>query len=409
MKKKIMSILLVLAMVAALAACGSSKKESTEAEKSTTAAAKEEKKEETKAEKNEEKTDGDSPVKIALYAPITGNNAQYGLTYQKTIQALTEKINAEGGINGREVVVDVYDDKADQKEALNIANLIVSDPDVVAVVGSQTSSPTLAAAPIFEEAGLPMISPNASHKDITMVGEHIFSMNCLAEFEGGQSANQMAADGYKNVAIIYSNDDNGVYNNEKWQEIAKAAGLNVVAAENFVPGSTSDFTPLLSKIKAAGAEAIYLCTSYSDNAMIATQMQQLEMSDVATYTSSTSYNEAFLEAAAGAAEGMYVSNFFYDGSTDETFVELEKLIKEKTDITLMSVYVANSYDAFMLLVDAIKEVGTDGDDIAKWLAEVKDWPGACGPVTFDETRHPAKQLYWFQIKDGKFEFVGQQY
>ncbi len=407
MKKKIISTVLAAAMVLSLAACSStSATTSADTSAKTEAQAEEASTDETAAAAEE---NADTPIKIALYAPITGNNAQYGLTYQKTIQALAEKINEEGGVNGREVVVDVYDDKADQKEALNIANLIVSDPDVVGVVGSQTSSPTLAAAPIFEKAGIPMISPNASHGDITPVGKHIFSISCLADFEGGQSAAKMAIDGLQKVAILYSNDDNGVYNNEVWQKIAKENGLDVVAAESFVPGATSDFTPQLSKIKAAGAEGVFLNCGYSDGVLILTQMRQLEMDDVAAYAGSTNYNEAFLEAVGDNAEGFNVCNFFYDGSTDETYLNLEKLIKEKTDISLMSVYVTNSYDAFMLLIDAIREVGTDGDAMADWIGSVQDWPGACGPVTFDETRHPQKHLFWFKVKDGQYVFDSQQY
>ena len=141
--KKVLSIILALVIVLSLAGCGSEEPEEKETEDAGQT---------TEAAENNENEEG--PIKIALYAPITGNNAQYGLTYQKTIEALAEQINSEGGINGRELIVDVYDDKADQKEALNIANLIVSDPEVVGVVGSQTSSPTLAAAPIFEEAGI---------------------------------------------------------------------------------------------------------------------------------------------------------------------------------------------------------------------------------------------------------------
>ena len=123
---------------------------------------------ETTKSNAEENSEG--AIKIALYAPLTGNNAQYGLTYQATINALCEQVNSEGGINGREVVVEVFDDKNDPKEALNVANLIVSDPEIVAVIGSQSSSPTLAAAPVFEEAGIPMITPQASHADITANG-----------------------------------------------------------------------------------------------------------------------------------------------------------------------------------------------------------------------------------------------
>ena len=401
--KRIIALFLAVVLLLSLVGCATTTTETAPAAKESDAAPT------VETESSKQNNSGEATtIKIALYAPITGNNAQYGLAYQKTIQALCQKINEDGGIDGRDVVVDVYDDKADQKEALNIANLIVSDPEVVAVVGSQTSSPTLAAAPIFEKAGLPMITPNASHMDITPIGKHIFSISCLSDFEGGQTALKMAEDGFKKVAIIYSNDDNGVYNNEIWQRLSKESNLDVVATENFIPGSTTDFTPLLSKIKVAGAEAMFINGSYSDVAMIATQMKQLEM-NVIIYCCSPSYNEAFLDTVGEAGNGIRVCNFFYDGTKDETFLNLESLIKEKTDISLMSVYVTNAYDAFMLLIDAIRAVGTDGDAIADWIANVKDWPGACGPVTFDETRHPQKHLDWFEVKDGAYEFIGPQY
>ncbi len=363
-------------------------------------------KDETKASAAETK-DSSKPIKIALYAPLTGNNAQYGLTYQATINALCEKVNEEGGINGREVVVEVFDDKNDQKEALNVANLIVSDPEIVAVIGSQTSSPTLAAAPVFEEAGIPMITPQASHVDITPTGEHIFSMSCLATFEGGVIAQRMIEDGYKKVAAIYANDDYGLNIMERWKSDITAANIEIVDTEEYIAGQTSDFTPLLSKIKEAGAEALYIVPSYADAAMICTQMEQLDMGNVQKYACSMCYTDSFFEAAGEAAEGTKVCNFIYPETTDETFLALKELLKEKTSMENIDVYATNSYDAFMLLVDAMKEVGTDGDAIAKWLAEVKDWPGACGPVSFDETRHPDKQLFWFQVEGGQFKYLDQ--
>ncbi|MCD2493227.1 ABC transporter substrate-binding protein [Lacrimispora sp. NSJ-141] len=383
----------VIMMISALAGCGEKKEETSSGDAGTS--------EGTEAAGNAEGT-----VKIALYGPLTGNNAQYGLTYQATLNALCEKVNSEGGINGRNVEVVVYDDKNDPKEALNVANLIVSDPEVVAVIGSQTSSPTLAAAPVFEEAGIPMITPQASHVDITPTGDHIFSISCLATFEGGVIAQRMIADGYKKVAAIYANDDYGLNIIERWKTDVTEAGLEIVDVEEYISGQTSDFTPLLSKIKEAGAEAVYIVPSYADTAMICTQMGQLDM-DIQKYACSMCYTDAFLEAAGEASEGTKVCNFIYPETTDETFIALKKLLNEKTDMENIDVYATNSHDAFMLLVDAMKEVGTDGDAIVKWLSNVKDWPGACGPITFDETRHPEKQLFWFQVEDGAFTYIGQ--
>ncbi|MCI8274076.1 MAG: ABC transporter substrate-binding protein [Lachnospiraceae bacterium] len=390
-------------LVSVVAGCGGEGKTETKAE--TKAETKSAAEDGTQADAGGESSS--DPIKIALYGPLTGNNAQYGLTYQATVNALCEKVNAEGGINGRDVAVEVFDDKNDPKEALNVANLIVSDPEIVAVIGSQTSSPTLAAAPVFEEAGLPMITPQASHVDITPTGEHIFGIASLAPFEGGVIAQRMVDDGYKKVAAIYANDDYGLNIIERWKSDVTDAGLEIVDMEEYISGQTSDFTPLLSKIKEAGAEALYIEPSYADAAMICTQMEQLEMGSVQKYACSMCYTDSFLEAAGEAAEGMKVCNFLYPETTDETFLALKKLLEEKTEMDNIDVYATNSHDAFMLLVDAMKEVGTGGDAIAGWLADVKDWPGACGPITFDETRHPDKQLFWFQVEDGKFNYLGQ--
>ena len=83
--------------------------------------------------------DGDT-YKIAVIAPLTGDAAQYGMTYQNTLDILTDKVNAEGGVNGKQVEVTYFDDKKDAKEALNIANKIVADGSYIGVVGSQTWS-----------------------------------------------------------------------------------------------------------------------------------------------------------------------------------------------------------------------------------------------------------------------------
>lgn len=381
----------LILIVSAVAGCGS--KSGDPSKGGTTAAA-------------DSGQDSEKPVKIALYGPLTGNNAQYGLTYQATLNALCEKVNEEGGINGREVKIEVFDDKNDQKEALNVANLIVSDPEIVAVIGSQTSSPTLAAAPVFEEAGIPMITPQASHVDITATGEHIFSLSCVADFEGSVIAKKMVEDGYSKVAAIYANDDYGLAIIDAWESIITEADIEIVDVEEYIAGQTSDFTPLLSKIKEAGAEALYIVPSYADAAMICTQMEQLDMGNIQKYVCSMCYTDSFFDAAGEAAEGTKICNFIYPETTDETFVALKELLKEKTSMENIDVYATNSHDAFMLLVDAIKEVGTDGDAIAQWLAEVKDWPGACGPVTFDETRRPQKELFWFQVENGAFKYIG---
>lgn len=343
--------------------------------------------------------------KIALYAPLTGNNAQYGLTYKATCEIYRDKVNAAGGINGHQIELVVYDDKNDQKEALTIANKIVSDPSIVAVIGSQTSSPTMQAATVFAETGIPMISPQASHANLTPMGENIFSLSCLAAFEGGAVADMMIDGGHSKVAVIYGNDDYGLNIVERWTKDITDAGIKVVDSEMYIPGQTTDFTPLISKIKASGAEALYIEPSYADASMILTQMKQLDCQFQA-YGCSMLYVDSFLDAAGDAAEGLIICNFFDPNNTDPVFVELKNAFSEKTGKEV-DVYATHSRDAFMLFCDAIAAVGTDPMAITDWLTNVKNWPGACGPITFDETRHPDRVLFRFKVVNGQFVSIGQ--
>lgn len=390
--KKLIALLMVLVMALGVAACKPQESAADSAATTDTANA---------AASDVAATDAPlEPYVFALYAPMTGDNAQYGTTYEATINIYLDKLNAEGGINGHPVELLVYDDKNDPKEALNIANLIVSNPDVIGVIGSQTSSCGLAAAPVFQEEGVPMITPQGSHPDITLVGNYIFRMSCLATFEGGVIANMMIDDGCKNVAVIYANDDYGVKVVDYWTNVVKEAGANVVASETFVSGQTKDFTPLLSKIKAAGADAIYIEPGYSDSAMILAQMSQLDCA-FQPYGSSMLYKAEFLEVAGESAEGLILCNFTLPNNTEANYVFISEAYKAATG-NLADVYVTNSYDCIALLCDAVKAVGTDGAAMADWLANVKDWQGASGVINFDENRNPAKELYRFRVENGEF-------
>ena len=402
--KKLLALLLVLVMVWSLAAC-SSDTASTDAADTGSSDASDASDAGDTGDAADTPADAPESYKIALYGPMTGNNAQYGETYRAVCELLVEQINGEGGINGVPVELEIFDDKNDPREALNVANLIVSDPDIVAVVGSQTSSPTLAAAPVFAEAGIPMLTPQGSHADITTTGENIFSLCCLATFEGGVVADMMLEDGYKNLAVIYANDDYGVNIVEQWTNDVEAAGATVVAAETYVSGQTTDFTPLLSKIKAAGADAIYIEPSHSDAAMILAQMKQLDC-DFQPYGCSMLYTQAFLDIAMENAEGLRLCNFINPDSTDPTYLAISEAYEAATG-NLTDVYVTNVYDCFMLACDALEAVGSDSAAMTEWIAGVQEWPGACGPITFDETRHPVRQLYRFEVQDGQFVYTGE--
>ena len=195
----------------------------------------------------------------------------------RSLEILKDKVNQAGGINGKLVEFDYYDDKKDAKEALNVANKIVADGGYIGVVGSQTSSCSMAAAPIFQEEKLIMISPQASNPAYTLSGDFCFSMQLSSTYEADLTA-KMIVDtyGYKKIAIIYSNDDWGVGVYDAFKESVVNYGGEVVDAETYISGQTKDFSPLISKIKTTEPEALFMASLYSEGAQILQQSKNLD-------------------------------------------------------------------------------------------------------------------------------------
>ena len=113
-------------------------------------------------------------IKIGGLAPLTGEVSVYGIATNNGIQMAVEEINANGGINGKQIDYIYYDEKGDSVEAVNAYNKLVQNDQVVALVGDVTSVPTLAVAQIAAEDDIPMITATGTSADITAVGENIF-------------------------------------------------------------------------------------------------------------------------------------------------------------------------------------------------------------------------------------------
>ncbi|MEA4973806.1 MAG: ABC transporter substrate-binding protein [Candidatus Metalachnospira sp.] len=339
--------------------------------------------------------------KIAVIAPLTGDAAQYGITYQNSLDILVDKVNSNNGINGKKVELTYFDDKKDAKEALNIANKIVSEGDYIAVVGSQTSSCSMAAAPVLQEEGIPMISPQASNPQFTELGDYIFSMQLSSSYEAKLTAKMIAENyGYKNIAVIYSNDDWGVGVNTQFIESMEGYGGTVTADETYISGQTKDFSPLISKMKESKPEAVFVASLYSDAAQILQQSKNLDF-DVPVFATNTLYKQEFLDLAGTNAEGIIMLNSFELENDSEDYTYLKDKYEEKTG-NQIDTYVTQSYDALNLVLKAIE--ATDGDKAAMkdWIANVKDYEGVSGKFSFNEKRVPIKEEYVFTIENGAY-------
>ena len=363
-----------------------------------------------KTEAVSEKTEEKGKNKLAYFFPLTGDQMQYGLMLQRGAELALELYNEE---HGTSYVAEFHDDKGDATEAVNVANKIVADPTVIAGLGSYSSSCAMAAAPVFEEAKMLLLSPNASHVDFPAMGEFMFSCVIIQKYEGHLFSEELLKiTGPKKLAIIYQNTDQGVLASdlfkEKWEEL----GGEVVAMESYVTGSTKDFSPILSKVKEAGAEIIYASAAYNEAAQIFIQAHNLNI-DAQLVGPGMCLKKELLDIVGDQADGAIVLSsipYFSEDSVNASDVDEEtkffiKKFQEKYG-EIPDGFAASSYDATNILMNAIEKVGTDGEALRKEIGSLREFNGISGyNMSFNETKEMLKGIYAFEVGNGTFTRV----
>jgi branched-chain amino acid transport system substrate-binding protein len=340
-------------------------------------------------------------VKVGLTAPLTGDWAEYGADFKRSVTMVVDKVNKAGGIGGKKIELVIADSRGDAKEAVLIAEKFVADPDVIAQIGDFSSSCTMAAAPIYEKATMVQISPTASHQDWTKKGEYMFRVVATQGYEGPYNARWAVTDlGKKKLATIYINNDWGVDANKYFVAEARRLGAEILAEEAFTPGE-KDFTAILTKLKKMAPDLIYLPTFYADAAAILNQAKRMHFKPLVMANSSL-FSEKTIELGGEAVEGIIIpANYF---STDprpaaQGFTEEYRALYNMEP----NQFAALAYDAASLLVEALKKAGAaDRAKVRQGLLDLKGYEGATGPVSYAEGRDPAKQLVRITIKDGKW-------
>ncbi|MGI6175525.1 MAG: ABC transporter substrate-binding protein [Christensenellales bacterium] len=309
--------------------------------------------------------------KLAVAVPMTGNLMQYGVSYKNAITMAVDEFNAAGGLDGEgKVLVEVefHDDKSDQKEAINLASKIVEDPKVFAVIGSFGSAISMAAAPTYQDAGMPMISPNTSHPEFPGLGDMLLSLSPTSEIEMQESAKVMINDlGGGDAAILYYNTELGVSSKDIITQYYTEMGGNIVMTETFISGETKDFTPMLSKIKAENPNILYITADYNDEAAIMLQIKQIGMDDVKVICSGQALKREFLDIVKDDAEGLIIAgtspaleeSVISSGGVSQYVIDFVNNYNTLYTDAVADAFAGAAYDGAVLAMDAAKKVGTD--------------------------------------------------
>ena len=344
-------------------------------------------------------------IKIGIFSPTTGFAAADGTSALQAAQLAVKMINDNGGVLGKKLELIHYDDAAKPDQAASIARKLIEQDKVVAGISGSYSGATRAAAPVFQEAGVLMISAYAIHPDITKTGDKIFRVGTLASVQGRVGAelvgNVIKA---KKVAILTIDNDFGTALTDGFKAHAKDLGLEIVLEEKYPLGET-EFRPIIGKIKEVNPDVVYATAYYNEAANFVSQAKDEGLE--ATIVGQEGYDSPkFIELAGPAAEGVIITTDLNRDSerpmTKKFLEEYKKTYNEDADMVG-----ASAFDAVQLIAYAIKTAGsTDPDAMVKALMELKDFEDvATGPFyRYTPEREVVRPIGAQIVKDGAFHF-----
>lgn len=388
--KKVMGLVLVAAMtVTSLMGCGQKNSVSSS----------------NNAEDNTKGTDAET-IKIAVAAPMTGDNAEYGIGFTNAANLMADEWNEKGGVLGRKIEIVQYDDKNSSEEAATIAQKIVSDGDIAGVIGHFSSGVCLTAAPIYNENKIIEISPSASHPDYSKIGNYIFRNNTVISAEAAASIDIAVNDlGKKKIGIISIKTDWGTNTSKVIKDLIaemSAQGVTVVAHEEVVEGS-DDYSPAITKLNEAGAEVVICAGMYNLVAPVAKQYKQINP-DIKIVGFSNAYSQQLIELGGDAVEGVCFPVIFFSQSEEtnvKTYIDAYTAAYGNAPSALTS----QAYDSVGMLLKAIETAGTtESQAVRDALAELQ-YLGVTGDTKFDKEGNVNKDFIKVTIKDGTFTTI----
>jgi branched-chain amino acid transport system substrate-binding protein len=342
---------------------------------------------------------------VAFVGPTTGPGSADLLLAAKGAQLAVDQKNAAGGIcGGRKITMELYDDKADPKEAANVATKLAGDAGILGVLHGWNSSAVLAAAPIFNEAGLVQMDYYGVAPKIREAGPYTFRVIPTGELMARYLADWMInGEKYKKVAAFYENTDYGKGLYDVYAAAVKEYGGEVVASEAVLMDQ-KDFSAILAKFKAAAPDAVVMFGQYEAAAFWAKQAPDVGFS-APLYGSDGIFAPELIKLAGAAAEGIRSVSAYTVDSPEPYVADFVKAFRAayNTDPNNGAGY---TYDAMVVLLMGLDKGGCTREGAKTWLTtNVTDIPGVTGMISFDQDgdRKFQQGLYLkLIVKNGQF-------
>lgn len=353
------------------------------------------------------------PIKVGVIQPLSGSVAASGNYVRMGAEIARDWINARGGVLGQRLELAIEDNKSDPKEAASAAEKLIVRDKVPAIMGAWGSSMTLAVMPKLEEYGVPMVVETSSASSITTKGNPwIFRISPTSEMEALGLEKYLGSLEIKKADFLAVNTDWGRGAVKAFGDALQRRGLQAGGID-FMDQAATDMSAQLTKIRATGADTLFLTTSVEQITLVLKQAQEQRLARRVISTGGSSSPDQLVKQAGAAAEGTYHILFFLpwfpeampDGRLAKAFVDEWKKRGHPFEGLTEGF---RGHDGIATLAEAIRVAGKAEPQAIREALWKVSLMGVNGPIKFEKEGPGGKEsgqnrpsIFVVQIKGGK--------
>ncbi|TCC50595.1 branched-chain amino acid ABC transporter substrate-binding protein [Kribbella capetownensis] len=339
------------------------------------------------------------PIKIANINAQSGQLSSLGKWENKGVKLAVDEANKAGGVNGRQIQLDLFDDQGDPTVGTNLARKISSE-GYVAMLGTAESAVTLAMAPILKTAKIPNITSGQSPKLADLKSPFLF-LNAPTSVTFDETLAKYLVDekAYKKIALISNNGAYGSGEHDAFIKSLKSRNLTPVADEVVTP-EQKDFNSNLAKIRQQNPEVLFIGAEEVQSGLIAKQARELGVKAIFAGGAPMGTDVYATTAGLANAEGSVVSSPYLSNEASPAGKEFATKYKAAygEDAELHG---AKAYDGASILIEALKKTGgKGGQELADAIRGVKR-DGLLGQYNYDDFGVGIHETKIGLIKQGK--------
>ena len=346
-------------------------------------------------------------VKIGVNYELSGAVATYGDASVKGIEMAVEEINAAGGIDGKQIEIVKYDTKSEPAEATTLATKLMTQDDVLTIIGPATSGSFKATIPVANQNEIPVISGSATADDVTVsngqLQEYAFRTCFSDSYQGTAMANFATKNRDAKTAVIIKDTSSDYAKGlaDNFKATFEANGGTIVAEEGYAAGETN-FNTILTRIKAQDFEVIYMPGYYEEVGLAIKQARDLGINQPILGGDGFDSPVLLEKAGAAALNDVFYTNHY--SSLDKSNTKVQEFIaafNEKYGED-PNAFHALGYDTAYFVANAIGNASElTGPAIKDAMANTKDFEGVTGTFSIDpETHEPIKAALVIELGDG---------